>query len=47
MKAFSAIFNQLHPEILPFFLRHIMPANYHQLPSDGLCPCSHFHWPFI
>lgn len=24
-----------------------MPVNYHQLPPDGLCPCSRFQWPFI
>lgn len=47
MSAFSTIFHQFHPEILPSFLCHIMPVNYHQLPSDGLPPCSCFLWPFV
>lgn len=27
-------------------LQRFKPTNYHQLPPDGLCPCSCFSWPF-
>ncbi len=38
-------FSFIHSSIFPL-LRCFKPTNYHQLPPDGLCPCSCFSWPF-
>lgn len=35
----------IHSSIFPL-LRCFKPTNYHQLPPDGLCPCSCFSWLF-
>lgn len=41
----SLIHSFIHSSIFPL-LRCFKPTNYHQLPPDGLCPCSCFSWPF-
>lgn len=43
---FSFIQSFIHSSIFFPLLGRSKPTNYHQLPPDGLCPCSCFSWPF-